>query len=697
MVSSALKKPQEQIRENKSRSLFVQASTLYASAKGSDQNEHLKQALAKAERAHLADPGSLQCCNLLARIQLRLGDFKNAEHWVSMGLGLKPDSTSLLYTAGLIALEQHQLDKAEEYFAHATRISRVATRAPVSLAHIHLLKGNFREALAEYRELLRSNPEDVYLQSRLMEAAAGVNLPHYDEEIAAELPEWFSYSGDISLLDRLSFKQIKLRYEQIQAQKPLELQDLLTDPLLHKSLASFAVVDPDIEQLLTSARLAILHQATRQLSISSEFWPLTIAIARQTSINEGCWIETSDENEQISRLQLVVSKLLQLGDEQSLQAAGACLGLILMYRPLSTTELHQTLSQMDPQQPAWPQDLADFLQQQLQEMKDRQLHAEVIPQLGHDMQGQPRQPAAFSDTAITRLYESNPYPRWQYLGNYPKGDYIEMLQKQFPNRLNQLTSRQPLNVLVAGCGTGRQALRLARFFDHLQITAMDVSLASLSYGRARQADFGLSVDWIQGDILDVAQLNQSFDAIECSGVLHHLNNPLTGLMALSSSLKAGGVIKLALYSRTARLGIQQLRKQLDTPELQTADEIRQLRFSLREMNLQQQQGFSARQRQEILASRDFYTLSGCRDLLCNPVEHLFDISQIEDWLQRAGLKWVGMLASGRAVQLADEYFQQPAAELTPQQWQQIEKEHTQLFAGMYQFYAIKPAFSDLHG
>ncbi len=694
MESTALRQTDIPGFKGKARALYIQASTLYTRAGDEGRSDLLDEAMTLAEKAHLSDPGNLQSCNLLARIQLRRGELDSAERWAGIGLGLKPDSTSILYTAGLIALEQHQLDQAEGYFARATRISRVATRAPVSLAHIHLLKGNFNEAFAEYRQLLQQHPDDVYLQSRLMEAAAGVRLDEYDAVLADELLQWFEFEGDISLLDRLTLGQLKLRYRAIQGERPLEITDLLDDPLLIAACSRFAMADPDLERLLTSARLSILTQTTRQLAIDNKLQPLALAIAKQTSLNEGSWMESDDEQQQIARLQTVGSKLLQLADAQSLAAASACCLLIAMYRPIQQTPLRPQLLPQRLQHPAFDQGVSQLLLQQLAEQEQRALHADVIPQLGYDSQ-MPHPSPDFKQSPIAQLYESNPYPRWQYLGNYPASDYMDMLQKQFPGKLSHLSPRSQLNVLVAGCGTGRQALRLARFFTDLHVTALDLSLASLSYGRSRQADFGLSVDWIQGDILDVAQLNQSFDAIECSGVLHHMNNPLTGLMALSSILKAGGVIKLALYSRTARRGIQTLRNNLDTPTINSANQLRQLRFGLKDMDIGQQAGLSDRQIQEIVHSRDFYSLSGTRDLLCNPTEHVFDISGIEDWLSRAGLKWVGMLASGQAVKLANEFFQQPAAELTPAQWQQIEKQHPQLFAGMYQFYATKPALADL--
>ncbi|WP_392345046.1 class I SAM-dependent methyltransferase [Parasynechococcus sp.] len=49
----------------------------------------------------------------------------------------------------------------------------------------------------------------------------------------------------------------------------------------------------------------------------------------------------------------------------------------------------------------------------------------------------------------------------------------------------------------------------------------------------------------QLDILDANQLEDIYDVIECSGVLHHMQNPAQGLEELNSKLKPGRYSSLA--------------------------------------------------------------------------------------------------------------------------------------------------------
>ena len=56
----------------------------------------------------------------------------------------------------------------------------------------------------------------------------------------------------------------------------------------------------------------------------------------------------------------------------------------------------------------------------------------------------------------------------------------------------------------------------------------------------------------QIDILDANQLHDVYGVIECSGVLHYMQDPAKGLTALNSKLKIFGYIKIGLYSKLAR-------------------------------------------------------------------------------------------------------------------------------------------------
>ena len=57
---------------------------------------------------------------------------------------------------------------------------------------------------------------------------------------------------------------------------------------------------------------------------------------------------------------------------------------------------------------------------------------------------------------------------------------------------------------------------------------------------------------MQGDILKIDQLGRLFDIIESVGVLHHMDDPLTGWKVLVDRLRSGGLMKVGLYNNLAR-------------------------------------------------------------------------------------------------------------------------------------------------
>ncbi|NWP47652.1 class I SAM-dependent methyltransferase, partial [Escherichia coli] len=143
--------------------------------------------------------------------------------------------------------------------------------------------------------------------------------------------------------------------------------------------------------------------------------------------------------------------------------------------------------------------------------------------------------------AVRAQYEANPYPRWCASAARP--------HVSVAGHLAALGTPQagPLEVLVAGCGTGFEPIDLARMDSSLAITALDLSAASLAYGARMAGALGIGgVRFVQGDILDVAKLGRRFGLVSSTGVLHHMERPADGLAALAGVLAPGGVLRIAL-------------------------------------------------------------------------------------------------------------------------------------------------------
>ncbi|MSO71037.1 MAG: class I SAM-dependent methyltransferase [Alphaproteobacteria bacterium] len=119
--------------------------------------------------------------------------------------------------------------------------------------------------------------------------------------------------------------------------------------------------------------------------------------------------------------------------------------------------------------------------------------------------------------------------------------------------------RHGFHALVAGGGTGDATIFLAAQLKPLggRVTYLDMSAASLAIARARAEVRGLdNVTFVHGSILDLPMMGLApFDYISCTGVLHHLADPLAGLRPLEAVLAADGGMCLMLYGRYGRRDI----------------------------------------------------------------------------------------------------------------------------------------------
>ncbi len=206
--------------------------------------------------------------------------------------------------------------------------------------------------------------------------------------------------------------------------------------------------------------------------------------------------------------------------------------------------------------------------------------------------------------------------------------------------------------------------------------AIDLSLASLAYASRKAAELGLAnVEFRQGDILALGTLDERFDLIECSGVLHHMEDPYEGWRVLAALRKPGGLMRIGLYSEAGRRPIARARQLISANGFAAdADGIRACRAAIRaDPSLAQ-----------IAGNEDFYSMSGCRDLLFHVHERCFTLPQIEAMIDRLGLRFRGF-DFGDATTLA-RYRQKYPDETDLKQWHRFEEEFPETFSRLYQFW-----------
>ena len=166
---------------------------------------------------------------------------------------------------------------------------------------------------------------------------------------------------------------------------------------------------------------------------------------------------------------------------------------------------------------------------------------------------------------------------------------------------------------------------MVSLLDFRNVLAVDLSLASLSYAKRMSQRLGLvNVEYAQADLSNLPATGKTFDVIDCSGVLHHLADPLAGWRALLSMLPVGGVMRVGLYSELARVPIVLVHRLIvERGYRGSPDEIRQCRQDIMDLN-------PDNPIRKIIKSSDFFSLSECRDLLFHVQEHRLTLRRSPD-------------------------------------------------------------------
>jgi len=531
-------------------------------------------------------------------------------------------------------------DNAQYWSQYAEHIGSFQLRYPLS--------GAARELLARALEHPAVNPAD------LVPAIAGLAGAHPGAlELKAQLPASCTF-------ERIEWPAVAHL-----------VSGIFADPLLLRLLEHAVLFDAFLERLIQFSRCATLRE-TLERPAAEPSLPLQVilAIAHQCFNTEYVYDESDEERSSAASLHEAIRAARTSGQAVPLHwyAVLAC------YRPLHLLDAAEHVAA-----DLAPTPLGSLAQRQILEPGEERRLRETIQALAGA--------AGAISAAVQAQYEANPYPRWLRLAQNCAPDSVAaILRKRFPQADLDSVTEASARILVAGCGTGRHAIYAAQEFRDASVLGVDLSLASLAYAKRKTRELGIAgIEYRQADILALGSLTEHFDVIECSGVLHHLEDPLAGWRILCSLLRSGAVMRIGLYSEIARRRIVRARAFIAEQGFRpTADGVRRCRAAIRACGDELAAG--------IVASEDFYSLSGCRDLLFHVQEHRFTLPQIALALDQLGLTFIGFELSdpSAAARYRRQFPGDPAAS-NLDNWHRFELDYPHTFARMYQFWVRKHA------
>lgn len=670
---------------------------LFARARAAHAQGRAAEAVALYREALALGVPSAGLLNNLALALLDEGQAAQALDCCDEALALSPGLAPIHCNRAGALMQLGRLDEADAAFGEALRLQPQMRAAHAGLAELRVRQGRDAEALDGFHRALELGADSPALFAGLALAWQRLGRPAHAVACWAEALQRADApafrDGFVQAIRTLAFgspepalRALLLRALEEGWADPGELltpatslveaepalmrgdpQALAADALLRALLLRDTLNSVPMERLLVRQRQRLLHEALAGTPIAPGRLAFFAALAFQCFLNEYVYPRSEEDAAALARLRADLDEAASAGREPSAAA-------------LVAWAAHAPLGELAGAQ-AWarahrspPLDLL-FRQQVLEPARERELRA-TIPVL-----------TPIADEVSQRVraqYEAHPYPRWTVA---PRADGVAdpqaWLARQFPGAPLQRTGRGAvLDVLVAGCGTGQHAVRVARQFPGARVLAVDLSLASLAYARRQSEAAGhAAIEYAQADLLALGGIGRRFDLVEAAGVLHHLADPLAGWRVLQSLLRPGGLMHLGLYSEAARRELTAARERLLAARggvlPSTDDEIRHGRQALLE------EAEATGRRPAFLHSRDFHATSACRDLLFHVQEHRFTLPRLKAAIEASGMALVGLAVEPAVAAAYVRRFPEDPARRDLDRWHVFEAEHPDTFAGMY--------------
>jgi ubiquinone/menaquinone biosynthesis C-methylase UbiE/Flp pilus assembly protein TadD len=599
----------------------------------------------------------------------RQNKFSEALRYYNLALMQKkiPESYTGL---GFIALREKNLKVSEENFLAALKLNPYEHIAIFGLSLIETRKNNPEIALSLAAQAVNIDPLNYYYLLNFQNLGKDNQTASHKPELIQALIHYLSYPRLrhrtlFALWGNLVTKSSELqkfRFLTILPESDLneklwnKLWDEISHPFLYMGIRECMITSVHWENALIRIRRKILElfiQNDLPEVLSNHY---LYAQAELCFFNEYIFEITPEERAHISELQRRIAD--QQGDFEK------AILILSSYEPLYKSAFEELASAAKIDNPNYRR----FIRYQIEEPAIEVRNKKNIRSVG-TIQNE-------VSSAVKAQYEDNPYPRWKHLYDY-QGELKDINQKVI------IDSRK--KVLIAGCGTGQQVVGHMALTQNYDVTAIDISAASIAYAKRKTDEIGFkNLKYLMCDILEVKNLKTRFNYIYCTGVLHHMQNPFDGWKALYDVLESGGEMKIALYSNLARQSVIECRKLIEKEGFQpTLGDMRALRSFIKTLP----KDHSLRKLENWT---DFYSTSMFRDLVFHVQEHRYTIPEIKDTLDQLGLKFMGFDKDSSS----DNGFQalnaDPKARLDLQRWHDFEQKNPDAFMSMYTFVCQKP-------
>jgi len=643
---------------------------------GFSQFNEIEKSLYHLQKAIQLEPKNHLILNNLGNVYIDINEYQKAIEVMNSALSIRSDFAEGYNTLGLALYKSGDIDRSIINFQKAIKLKNNLFSAHNNLGISYKEKNEIESAFESFAKAIKINPSSIEplhnLASIINDVRFNTNRPDLYEIMIMILeknncinPNEINKSIiNLLKLDPL-FKNFLNDYFTIK--NKTSLQNLISNfekyPLFLKLISVSLIYDLDIEKILQDLRSSILSSIFN-LKSTSHLLNFQSALALHCFTNEYIYSPSLKEDKALDHLENEIEKQISIGK----QPEPHFLLCIASYRPLYQYDWSPLIINNSS--------LKEVFKRQIQEpntekrleltINNSQIITEKVSKI------------------VRQQYEENPYPRWinSNFTLFPLSIAEVIAETQIKLNNSSIININNPKILVAGCGTGQEAIHTATLYKNSHVLAIDLSNTSLKYAKRKTKELGIkNIEYIQFDILDLKKINKKFDIIICAGVLHHMHNPLKGWSTLTACLNDGGLMYICLYSKFARKEIISLRNEIIEKKIKPNNtEIKSYRALLCK-SISEKSNW-------LIHLQDFYSTSMFRDLLFHTQEKQFTLQEIKKSISNLGLTFCGF-EDFRILDLFKKDNNSLYDLYNLDKWHLFETKNPHIFGGMYQFWCQK--------
>lgn len=561
------------------------------------------------------------------------GDHPLAEAKLREALVLAPTRPDLLQNLGLVLGAQGRSEDEFKAYTDALRLEPRNAMLFELLGQAELRAGRAALAVATYSDLLALDPGHRVARHNLAIALQECPFTEWSAPRASMLVHLLTFQ-DIELLHLAPAigNLVRHRHGIVTGSEDPPLAELANDLLLIAALATLYLADAASERFLTRTRTRVLEALEREEPLAEpdpDLLRLAVALGLHSFANDYSFMVEAKEGDRAAGCaERCDATVVAAADATAIRA----LVIASMYQPIERLPGADALAAQAPER--WPRELRPLLQRTLLDVRDELARGASITSFGSSGSNSD---ADTTTVQVRAMYEEHPYPRWNSLGHVAAQPLAVLLAPAFEGWTPPAwTDGRPFDVLIAGCGTGRHALRAALHYRGARVLAIDLSRRALGYAQRMAERFGATnLEFLQGDLHDLPSLERRFQLIETIGSFETLHDPARGWAALRACLADDGLLHVGSYSEPARLPVVRARARIAELGIAATDE------GMRRFRGMVLDGALGAEGLKLAAVGDFYSLSGVRDFLFHVQEHRFWLRDLRTQAQTHGLRFVG--------------------------------------------------------